>query len=246
MNKPYDQPWSSMRNHDKPSQNPPPGFWGHCNLFLDNPRCRKVSGPNLQKWGGPGGRSQARTGLTVHPGDCVAIDESGNLFWWADMAVNNWKAADGSAGDDFFLKMRTAPIFWKILKPMMKAKSFLTEVYTKPEKSHEGSESKKKSGHQPTSIFQWYPPYVFIVKDMSRTQDPKQLMVSMVKIQWVPSDNEAMQGQCHVVFFDSQMVEVGSSSPRTNCPWKKFKECILPQKSVIGKIRSREYWENIC
>lgn len=50
----------------------------------------------------PPGSCQARTGLTVHPGDCVAIDESGTYSADGRYGSNNWKAANGSAGDVFF------------------------------------------------------------------------------------------------------------------------------------------------
>ena len=87
-----------MTNHHKP----PPGFGGTVTYSWTTPDVEKFR-PNLQKWGGPGGRSQARTGLTVHPGDCVAIDESGT-YSDGRYGSNNWKAADGSAGDDFLKK----------------------------------------------------------------------------------------------------------------------------------------------
>lgn len=107
------------------------------------------SSQNLQKWEGRNGRSQARTGLTVHPGDCIAIDESGT--YGKLMAVTTGKLLMAVLATIFF-KMRTAR-FLKDLEANDESQKFLREVYTKPE-SPMGVRIKKKMWSSTNQHFQ--------------------------------------------------------------------------------------------
>ena len=150
---------------------------------------------------------------------------SQELILMADMAVTTGKLLMAVLAT-IFLKNENGPIFERSWSQWWKPKVSHRSLY-KAWKSHEGPNLKKKWSST-NQHFQWYP-HMFYSQDMSRPKT-QQLMVSMVK----SSGSQRQRGDAGSMprgFFDSQMVEVGSSSPRTNCPWKKFKECILPQKS---------------